>query len=501
MNIPKALSDPDVHRALDVVHHLKDGKPVYLVGGFVRDALIGRESHDIDLLVPPPALPLARRLADTLSGAFFPLDEARDVGRVVIRRPGGDLWVDVAAMRGSLEEDLRARDFTVNAIAMDIARWPDEVAIVDPLHGEEDIRARLLRAVAPDSFQGDPVRVLRMVRFASALGFAIEENTWNLAREAARLLTQVSSERIRDEIVNMAGYRGFAKSVVRMDELDVLPYTFPEMLELKGLEQSPPHVEDVFHHTLAVVEWLEVFLDCIYGVSCPEETEADREMAKFFRDYAGEFAARLDRSLVMGRSKKALLKLAALAHDWGKSETRSVGEDGRIHFFNHDLLGAEMVARRMRALAFGQKEVRWISGLVKLHMRIPLLGRSQKVTDRAIFRLVREAGDGLPDLILLSLADHRGTYGDTLILERWKSRLALVRRILDFYLSKLEGSLPKPLLSGRDLMEMWNVPPGPGMGELLDALAEAQAIGEVRSKEDAIEWMEKRLKGRQIEAG
>ncbi len=487
-----ALRDPDVRRVLDTVYKLKRDRDVYLVGGFVRDALMGRASHDIDLMVPPPATPLARKLADTLSAAFFPLDEARDVARVLVQRPDGDLWVDVAAMRGSLKEDLLARDFTVNAIAMDITRWP-EAKIVDPLHGAEDIRAKLLRAVGPDSFRSDPVRVLRLVRFASTLGFGIEENTWNLAREAARLLPAVSAERIRDEIVHMADASGFAKAVVRMDELGVLQYTFPEMLALKGLEQSPPHVKDVFNHTLAVVDWVEVFLDCIHGVSCSEDTEANREMAAFFREYGEEFSDRLDRTLVAGRSEVSLLKLAALAHDWGKPKTRSVGEDGRIHFFEHDLVGAEMVARRMRALAFGQKEIRLVGNLVRLHMRIPMLHNSPKVTDRAIFRLVRDAGDGLPELVLLSLADHRGTYGDTLIPERWKARLALVRRILDFRFKRLGGALPKPLLSGRDLMQIWDIPPGPGMGELLDALAEAQAMGEVRDRDEAVRWVEERI--------
>jgi hypothetical protein len=278
-----------------------------------------------------------------------------------------------------------------------------------------------------------------------------------------------------------------------MDSLGILLYTLPELLDLKGLEQSPPHTKDVFHHTLAVVEWTEVFLDCIRGISCPRDTEANREMAEFFQEYGMEFAAQMARSPVTGRSREALLKLAALAHDWGKPKTRSLGEDGRIHFFDHDLLGARMVAHRMHALAFGQKEIRLVSRLVRLHMRIPMLHRSQKVTNRAIFRLVREAEESLPDLVLLSLADHRGTYCETLILERWKEGLALVRRILDFYLTRMRGAPPKPFLSGHDLMEMWNVPPGRGMGELLDALAEAQAVGEVRDREEAIRWMEERL--------
>ncbi len=486
-----AFSDPIIRRVIATIHELRHDEPTYLVGGFVRDALIGRESHDLDILVPPPAVPLARELANRLSAAFYPLDESRDVGRVVIRTSDGYLWVDVARWRGSLDEDLRARDFTVNAIAMDITRWP-YIETVDLLGGGSDIQSKVLRVASPESFRSDPARTLRLVRFMASLQFSAEKRTWELAKEAVPLLPLVSTERVRDELVKMAESQDFSQSILRMDALGLLPYTFPEVLDLKGIQQSPPHMKNVFEHTLAVVDWTEKIIACIHG-NCPNGTEADREMARFLLEYREEFSSRLAQMPVAGRSRKALLKLAALAHDWGKPKTISVGEDGRIHFFQHDLLGAEIVASRLRKLAFAQKEVRWVGNLVKLHMRISSLHRSPKITNRAIFRLIRDAEDSLPDLVLLSLADHRGTYCENLILDRWVSRLALARRILDFYLEGLKGALPKPLLSGRDLIEIWGLPPGREIGCILQDLVEAQAVGEVKTRDDAVEWANKRI--------
>ena len=457
----------------------------YIVGGVVRDLALDREVKDLDLLMPKGGLRVARKLADDLGAAFYPLDEERGTGRVVFR--SSELFVDVASMQGTLEQDLRSRDFTVNAVAVGLSSWP-ETEVVDIVNGLQHILDRRLSAVSEDSFRSDPVRVLRLVRFMAALGFRPDARTWTLATESVAGLAQISAERIRDEIVHIVETRRLTDSLSRLSDLGADAVVLPELDDLKGIPQPAPHFDDVYNHTLSVVEYTERHLRLVDGGK--PGGEADSALVEELGEFFPKVQEHLSQELSWGRTVRCCLKLAAVAHDWGKPKTFSL-EDGDIHFYRHESVGGELAQARLRALAFSRAEVDWVSKLVRLHMRIHDLAHSERITDRAIFRLVRDAGDTLPSLVLLNLADHRGTYQDRLDMGRWIERLRLVKRILDFFYHRLGARLPKPILSGKDVMQLWDIPPGPEVGRILRSLQEAQAVGEVSTREEAIEWVER----------
>ena len=235
------------------------GPPVYLIGGAVRDLLLKRPAHDLDFAMPGDVRRVSRATANALDGAFYMLDEERSTARVIFHDAEvGRFVLDFAALRaGTLEGDLRSRDFTVNAIALDMNQ-PDE--LIDPLHGAQDLKDRVLRMCSPRSFEDDPLRVLRGVRQALAYSFRILPDTWHAMQAAAPQLERVSMERKRDEIFRMAEGHGFASALRMLDQLDVLDQLFPECVQLKDLKPGPPHRLDAWEHTLG---WCSIWRICL----------------------------------------------------------------------------------------------------------------------------------------------------------------------------------------------------------------------------------------------
>jgi len=239
---------------------LPPDEPVYLVGGAVRDAVLGIVSRDLDFACPK-GIKLAKKVADGLKAAFFPLDETFDTARVISQLPDGSRdSLDFAGFRGeTLEADLRGRDFTINAVAMDMRSGE----IIDPLGGIRDIREKSIKVCSEDAFITDPVRILRAVRLAAGLGFTISPDTRNLMKTAVSLLPKVSPERQRDEFFKILSGPKPDMSIRALELLGVLPAFLPELDSLKGVEQTAPHVHDVWVHTLAVLRHLENILDVL----------------------------------------------------------------------------------------------------------------------------------------------------------------------------------------------------------------------------------------------
>ncbi|MBN1178008.1 MAG: HD domain-containing protein [Anaerolineae bacterium] len=478
---------------LDAIHTIAAarGVQVWPVGGVVRDLFLERETHDWDFVVDRDALRLARAVADALGGAYFPLDAERDTGRVVLERAGGaPVVLDFAVLRGPhLEADLRARDFTVNAMALE----PDGT-LVDPNGGYADLRARLLRAVGPQAFDDDPLRMLRAVRQVAELGLRLEAKTAAWIVQRASTLTRPSAERVRDEFARILLAPAAADHVHMLDELGLLVHVIPEMEDLKGQAQSPPHRFDVWWHTLMVVEGVAAVVGALDGaVLPPAYVDAPERVWDEVRRVVGRFAQPVARyvevSLTGGRPLRALLMLAALCHDVGKPLTCTEDERGRLHFYNHDHAGAEMTAERMRALRFGRAEVDWVERVVQAHLRPAHLACAKgAVTRRAVYRFFRATGDAGVGVVLLSLADHLATWGPHLEPVRWQRRLEVADVLLSHYFEHFEETVAPPsLISGRDVMAALDVPAGPALGRLLERVREAQAAGEVTSREEALD--------------
>jgi putative nucleotidyltransferase with HDIG domain len=470
--------------------------PVYLVGGAVRDLLLGGEKHDLDFVTGGDALAIARKAANALGGSFYTMDQEHETGRVILNTDdGGRIVLDFARQRGErLEDDLRARDFTINAMALDIENLHQ---MIDPLGGALDLRQKRLRACSPGSFSNDPVRVLRALRQAHGFGLRIEAETRRWLRQAAPLLPRVSVERQRDEIFRILGGRSPASVIRAMDVVGVLGYVLPEFEALKGVEQSPPHHQDVWNHTLEVLNKMEDVLDALTPTYNPDQASSLALGLVVLR--LGRFRVQFDEHLSQlftpDRSDRQLLFLAALYHDIAKPHTRTVDPEGRIRFFGHDLRGTEMVGQRGRDLHLSNDEIEHLQKIVRHHMRPMLLANvGEAPTRRAIYRFFRDARSAGVDICLLSVADHLATAGPALRQKEFKEHLDTVRLLLEAWWEKPQEAVSPPaLLDGRDLMQHFHLQPGRKIGELLESLREAQAAGQIETREQAISFIQDRL--------
>ncbi len=475
------------------------GVQVWPVGGAVRDALLRRPVHDWDFAVDRDSLDLARAVADALDGAYFPLDTDRGTGRVILATAQpARVELDFAALRGgSLEADLLARDFTVNALALDRAG-----TLVDPTGGQADLEARRVRATSEWAFQDDPVRLLRAVRMEATLSFEIEPQTAGWIRRDAALVALPAAERVQDEFVRLLATPDAATHLQRLDEFGLLPHVVPELESLKSITQSPPHRFDVYRHTLLVVDTLEGVVAAILGqeiepcVLAGVPRGAWGDLARTLNQFASSVAAHLAVEVSGGRNRASLLKLGALLHDVGKPATWSQDEDGRIHFYDHEPVGARIAVKRLKALRFSRDEVKRVRVMVEQHLRPAHLARAAKITRRAIYRYFRAIGDIGVEVVLLSLADHLATWGPDLQERRWSRRLEVAETLLAHYFDWHEETVaPPPLVTGNDLMTELGLDAGPEIGRLLEALREAQAAGEIETRDEALALAAQLLEG------
>jgi len=489
-----------------VCRFLQDrGGPIWLVGGYVRDLLLGRQTNDLDFTVPAEAIPLARAVANHFGGAFFILDERLDMGRAVLREAEQPLIVDICRLRGDdLEADLALRDFTINAMALDLCADPP--MLIDRYGGRRDLAARLVRAVGEKGFQRDPVRTLRAVRLAAELGFRLEEETAAWIRRDALRLAWAPMERVRYEMVRIMDIPGAADHLRALDSLNLLEMVLPEVVDLQGVEQPPPHYLDVYEHSLETVRQLEWVLEVIKGAEGTErrtqhprrntqhETRNPSQVEDVLRTGLTPFIADLQAHLAQPtsaeRTRGMMLKWAALLHDLGKPKARTEEPNGRIRFLHHPRIGAGLAAHVLQRLRFNNTEVRWVKTIIRQHMRPLLLAREPSLTRRAIYRFFRHAGEAGADICLLSLADHLATWGPNLRAEEWGRLVQIVSRLLDAYFTEHEMRVaPRPLLSGQELQEHFGLAEGPRIGALLEALREAQAMGEVCTRGDALAFV------------
>ena len=484
-----------------------DGLTVYLVGGAVRDALLGRPVHDLDFVLERNAIKTARHIADSLHADFYPLDIERDAGRVIVTSADGKhMLMDFASFRGTdpstgpgknLEADLGGRDFTLNAIALKLS----DNSLYDPLGGAMDLKEKRLRACSPSAFTDDPVRILRGIRLAANFGFHILPETRVAMKEAAGLLGKVSPERLRDELFRILDGSQPATCLRALDLLGVLDKLLPELSELKDVEQIPPHVQDVWKHTLSTVSHLERNLAVLKPeyVSDTVPDLLNGLLVLRIGRYRQQISEALMTPLTADRTRRSLLFLAALYHDIAKPQSKKVDEEGQYHFWGHDQLGAGKLAERARDLALGNEEIQWLETVVRNHMRIHfhtnrLVWEGKLPSRRAIYRFFRETGPAGVEVCLLTLADLRATYEQTLPQETWAAALEVVRTLLEaWYEKKEEQVTPQPLVDGNDLMREFSLPPGKKIGELLEAVREAQAVGEVSTKEQALGLARRRL--------
>lgn len=469
------------------------GQRVWLVGGSVRDLLLKRRTLDFDFAVSGDGAALGRRLANDLGADYFDLDAGRGAGRLLLTiAPGQRATLDFASLRApDLEQDLALRDFTINAMA--IRLHPDDAPgeVIDPLHGARDLHENRLKTCSTSSISDDPVRALRAVRFAVDLGLRMETDTLRQVRSAAGDLERVSPERLRDELFRILDGSSPGQGLRVLDELDLLEVLLPEISGMRGLRQPEPHGFDGWNHTLAVAQHLgdliHLFVDPVAGREARDLVEAEALVALGrFRPALTEY---LEFSPSFGRRRRALLMWAALLHDLGKPETQAL-IDGRIRFFGHEVVGSRLAVEAGRRLRLSTVEQAEVEMIVSNHMRPAAMEADGGPTARGTYRFFRSAESTGVAVVLLSLADLLGRDAPPVAPEAWRRRLATAQTLLSAWFEAREPRLsPELYLTGDDVMRELKIPPGPEVGRILEALREAQAIGDVRSRDEAVAFV------------
>ncbi len=434
----------------------------WLVGGTLRDLAAGvpRRTLDLDLAVPGDGAVPARAVAAGLGGSAFPLDEAEGAWRVAL--PGGGT-VDVIPWRAAdLDQDLRGRDFTVNALALDLL---GDGGLRDPVGGLADLAAGVLRPCGPEALAADPLRVLRAFRFAAALGLAFAPGLSEGLVRAAPGLSAVAPERVRAELFALLALPDGPGTLGGLADHGVLGVLFPETRGWAGFDQGSYHAHDLWEHSVRTA----------------------LRVGELVRDSAGlprptELAAHLAEELESGVTRRALLVFAALFHDVAKPATVT-DDGGRRRFLGHEVLGGQRVRRLLAGLRVGRRARTAAERVVAAHLRLFQLAHQERATRRARVRYLMDLGSEVPEALLLALADEAATGPEPPALARVTATAA---EVLELYWQRRDRQPPPPLLRGRDLVKDLGLAPGPRVGAILAAVAAAEAQGDVETRAEAL---------------
>jgi poly(A) polymerase len=461
---------------LEVARAALAGRPAWLVGGAVRDRVLGRPLTDLDLVVDGDPEQAARAIARAAGrAACFALSEEFGAWRVVARDKA---WqADLEGLRGgSLQVDLELRDFTVNAIAEPLEGGPS----IDPLNGLEDLTAGRLRMAGESAFADDPLRVLRLVRIAVELELEPDEQTVRAAHAQAGELSRVSAERVFTELRRIVASPRARRGIELLDALGATAVVLGELEALKGVEQSRFHHLDVYGHTLEV---LDRTIELQAGPS-----------AALGDEHSTDLLALLNEPLADEMTRAEALRWGALLHDAAKPLTRGVRPaDGRVTFIGHDAKGAELARTVLARLRTSERLRAHVAALVRNHLRLGfLVHEPQPLARRTVYTYLRACDPLEVDVTLLSVADRLATRGDS-AQQAIDAHLGVARAMLKDALGWRAEGPPQPLLRGDELAADLGIPAGPRVGELLGELSEAQYAGEIATRDEALAYLRARV--------
>ena len=438
---------------------------IYLVGGTVRDFYLGNESVDRDIIVmDEDARVFALKLAEFFNATFVPLDEENKIYRLVMSDKIN--YIDITnPIENSLEKDLMRRDLTINAIAVNIRSGE----IVDISGGVTDIKNGCINYVNELNFVDDPLRLLRVYRFQAMYGFELAPETISAVCRYSDLIHKPAAERINYELMKLFNGEFAHVALENMNKTWILEEIFPIVKELKQVPPNSHHHLDLFHHSIETVKQVQN----LYNVSSDEVKEHLNKI---------EFG---------GFSRLAHLKLAAFLHDIGKFSTWTI-EEGKHRFIKHDDVGAKMSLKILKDLHFSNKQADYISSMIKYHIYPSHVMTSPQITEKIMMRYVRKMDKNSIDAVILAQADRLSARGPEITDEIVERNISSLNMLLRFYLEARETLKPLPkLLTGDEVMTLFNIKPSRKLGEIMNALHEAQISGDVTSKEHAVDFVKK----------
>lgn len=439
---------------------------VYIVGGFIRDVLLGRSfcKCDFDFAVDRKAISFAGKFASAAGGTFVLLDKEKRSARVVLRRKGTSISFDFSALRGrGIEQDLMLRDFTINSLALTVTGRDKQ--IIDPCNGCLDVKRRVIRTYNAENIKNDPVRIMRAYSLSALTGMRFEKETLSCIRNCAELILTAPAERVIEEMFKIFSVQKSFPIISRLDNDGILGRIFPEINAMRGVSQNDYHHLDVWRHSLEALRCYEMFYR--------------RKLEKY-----QDIKAYLSEEIVAGRSRNQLIKFSLLLHDVGKPLTRK-RINGRVTFYEHSTEGEKIAESILKRLKFSVKEIRFVKLMIREHQRPGYLAEMKKPSEKAIYRFFRDAQGEVPAISLLSLCDLRAARGGALSAARRRSHERIMFSLVKRFFEQAGKKPVKKLLNGNDVMKILKVAPGPIVGQIMAALNEAQALGEIKNKCEA----------------
>ncbi len=486
------------------------GNRVYIVGGWLRDRLLGRLPGDVDLVVEVPAMPGPNwtEVAHRFNGRLVILDERRGLYRLVVPLAGCKIQVDIDVVDGdTITENLKQRDFTINALAMPLSYYLSgefkKEHVIDPLGGLDDLRAGLIRICRPDAINNDPLRALRAFRLAARLEFSVEPRTMDLIRHAGRFVTDCSGERVWDEFSAILEMRA-APVVRRMDgEVGLLEQILPEIKPLKELAQGGYHVDYAWEHSLKTLEQFELLWQSrdMIGRLLRSDTWdnsfhsepnncAEPSNEKYGGMLPGELYHKitgyLNGYITRLRTRVPVFKLACLLHDVGKQFTCRYAGNGKYTFYGHHQAGVPVARAVAEKLKMSGREKDVLAMLVGGHMDPLFLYKAVPPTPVAVRRFFKRAGQEAPGLLMLSLADIRSSRLAAGREEEAGAYAVFIRNMLQKYYNAHDIiAHPPGLLDGHEVCVLLGIKPSPMIRRVLESLADAQVEGKIKTKAEA----------------
>ncbi len=435
----------------------------YLVGGSVRDIVRGAEPVDYDVVVPGPPLQFAQLMADKIHGKVITLGKDHfKVYRVVSK----NFIVDVTPLKGDdIEADLKARDFTFNALAWEFSSGK----IIDYLGGVKDLQAGRIKMVSAEAFIDDPARLVRAFRMAATMGFQIEPSTLQAIADRADAVRQVAGERIWAELERILVCPESLPTIRQMADSQLLQHFIPELRSTMGCTQNRHHSADVFTHTLQAYGALEALLNDPGHFNAPS-TE--------------EWLSR------MPINERLEIKFAILLHDTGKPESRSVTGNGSVHFYGHAARGAAHAKRICQRLRTSNRCQDRIESIIRHHQRplsLFLAQHASGLRPKTVGRFFRQCASLTPYILLHAIADDLGkeASGDL----RDNERTLFYQDLMGKYFEAITRRAGVPLINGRDLMKRFDIEPSPRLGKILKTIEELQMAGVLNDRGQAIQWV------------